>query len=168
MYLVSTNQPSYTGGQIVAIAVSVTSGGNPVSGAAVSVRVTKPNGSASNLSGMTGSNGVASLTYRLQRKLRRGCIKQQQTQTAPLPAPRSWCSKKGQPGGAVHRPAYQSAGGSLASASRKFASSKKYDRLTRSRPLDEVAALQSERQNPVVPRLHIRPVSTRSVWVCVR
>jgi hypothetical protein len=69
---VSTNQPSYTGGQTVAISVSVAAGGNPVSGAAVSVQVTKPNGSASNLSGTTGNNGVASLTYRLQRKATKG------------------------------------------------------------------------------------------------
>src|SRR5205823_4277686 len=38
---VSTNQPTYSGGQTVAISVSVTSGGNPVSGAAVSVVVNK-------------------------------------------------------------------------------------------------------------------------------
>jgi NPCBM-associated, NEW3 domain of alpha-galactosidase len=69
---VSTNQPNYTGGQTVAIAVSVTSGGNAVSGAAVSVQVTKPNGSSSNLSGTTGTNGIASLTYRLQRKATKG------------------------------------------------------------------------------------------------
>jgi uncharacterized membrane protein len=69
---VSTNQPSYTGGQTVAISVSVTSGGNPVSGAAVSVVVNKPSGGASTLSGTTGSNGVASLTYRLQRKATKG------------------------------------------------------------------------------------------------
>jgi hypothetical protein len=69
---VSTNQPSYTGGQSVGIAVSVTSGGNPVSGAAVSVTIMKPNASSSILSGTTGSNGVASLTYRLQRKATKG------------------------------------------------------------------------------------------------
>jgi uncharacterized protein YfaS (alpha-2-macroglobulin family) len=72
MYLVSTNQPSYTGGQIVAIAVSVTSGGNPVSGAAVNVTVLKPNGSSSNLSGSTSTNGVASMSYRLNRKATKG------------------------------------------------------------------------------------------------
>src|SRR5205809_1252593 len=40
---IATNQPSYSGGQTVAISVSVTSGGNPVSGAAVSVVVNKVN-----------------------------------------------------------------------------------------------------------------------------
>ena len=69
---VSTNQPTYAGGQTVAISVSVTSGGNPVSGAAVSVVVNKPTGGASTLSGTTGSNGVASLSYRLQRKATKG------------------------------------------------------------------------------------------------
>jgi uncharacterized membrane protein len=69
---VSTNQPSYTGGQSVAIAVSVTSGGNPVTGAAVNVTVMKPNGSSSNLSGTTSSNGVASMSYRLNRKATKG------------------------------------------------------------------------------------------------
>ncbi|PYV64538.1 MAG: hypothetical protein DMG95_04180 [Acidobacteria bacterium] len=69
---VSTNQPSYTGGQSVAIAVSVTSGGSPVSGAAVSVTVVKPNGSSSNLSGTTSTNGVASMSYRLNRKATKG------------------------------------------------------------------------------------------------
>jgi len=69
---VSTNQPSYTGGQTVAISVSVTSGGNPVSGAAVNVTVVKPNGSSSNLSGTTSTNGVASMSYRLNRKATKG------------------------------------------------------------------------------------------------
>jgi len=69
---VSTNQPTYSGGQTVAISVSVTSGGNPVSGAAVSVVVNKPAGGASTLSGTTGSNGVAVVNYRLNRKAAKG------------------------------------------------------------------------------------------------
>src|SRR5206468_62550 len=69
---VSTNQPSYTGGQTVAISVSVTSGGNPVSGAAVSVVVNKPSGGASTLSGTTASNGVALVSYRLSHKAAKG------------------------------------------------------------------------------------------------
>jgi hypothetical protein len=69
---VATNQPSYTGGQTVAISVSVTSGGNPVSGAGVSVVVNKPSGGASTLSGTTGSNGVAVVNYRLNHKAAKG------------------------------------------------------------------------------------------------
>ena len=69
---IATNQPSYSGGQTVAISVSVTSGGNPVSGAAVSVVVNKPTGGTSTLSGTTGSNGVAVVNYRLNRKAAKG------------------------------------------------------------------------------------------------
>jgi hypothetical protein len=69
---VSTNQPSYTGGQTVAISVSVTSGGGPVSGAAVSVVVTKPTGSTSTLSGTTSGNGVAVVSFRLNKKAAKG------------------------------------------------------------------------------------------------
>jgi hypothetical protein len=69
---IATNQPTYTGGQNVGITVSVTSGGNPVSGASVSVRVTKPNGAGNNLSGTTAANGVASLSYRLTKKATKG------------------------------------------------------------------------------------------------
>jgi NPCBM-associated, NEW3 domain of alpha-galactosidase len=69
---VATNSPSYSGGQNVTIAVTVTSGGSPVSGAAVSVTVTNPNGATSPLSGTTGTNGVATMNYHLQRKAAKG------------------------------------------------------------------------------------------------
>jgi len=69
---VSTNQPSYTSGQTVAISVSVTSGANPVSGAAVSVSVNKPTGGTSTFSATTGSNGVAVVNYRLNHKAAKG------------------------------------------------------------------------------------------------
>jgi hypothetical protein len=69
---VATNSPSYSGGQNVAIAVTVTSAGSPVSGAAVSVTVTNPNGATSPLSGTTGINGVATMNYHLPRKAAKG------------------------------------------------------------------------------------------------
>jgi hypothetical protein len=69
---VATNSPSYSGGQNVAISVTVTSGGSPVSGAAVSVTVTNPNGATSPLSGTTGTNGVATMNYHLPRKAAKG------------------------------------------------------------------------------------------------
>src|SRR6266851_4483586 len=70
--IVATNSASYTGGQNVAISVSVTSGGSPVSGAAVSATVTNPHGSTSPLSGTTGTNGVATMNYHLSRKAAKG------------------------------------------------------------------------------------------------
>ena len=61
----ATNQSSYLPGQIVGVTVSMLYGTVPDAGAGVTVTVTSPSGRAATLSGTTGSNGVASLTYKL-------------------------------------------------------------------------------------------------------
>ncbi len=61
----TTNQSSYLPGQTVAISVSFLYGTLPDAGASMTVSVTAPNGKATTLSGTTGSNGVASLNYKL-------------------------------------------------------------------------------------------------------
>ena len=61
----ATNQSSYLPGQTVAISVSVLSGTSPDAGASVTVYVTAPGGKTTTLRGTTGSNGVASLSYKL-------------------------------------------------------------------------------------------------------
>lgn len=63
----STNQSSYLPGQTVAVAVTMLYGTAPDVGANVSVTVTNPSGKKTTLSGMTGSNGVASLNYKLSK-----------------------------------------------------------------------------------------------------
>jgi hypothetical protein len=65
---VVTNSSTYTGGQNVKVSVSVSSGGNPVSGVAVSAAVTNPTGSTTQLGGTTGTNGVVVLNYRLKKQ----------------------------------------------------------------------------------------------------
>lgn len=64
---VRTNQTSYSFGQTVSVTVTVTAG-SPVSGANVGVTITKTNGSQVGLSGTTGSNGVAVVSYKVKRK----------------------------------------------------------------------------------------------------
>lgn len=64
---VKTNQSSYSFGQTVNVTVTVTAG-SPVSGASVTVTITKSNGSQVTLSGTTGSNGVALVSYKVKRK----------------------------------------------------------------------------------------------------
>lgn len=65
---IATNSSSYLPGQTVGITVGVTSGGNPVSRASVSASVINPNGNVNTLSGTTGNNGVASLSYKLRKQ----------------------------------------------------------------------------------------------------
>jgi len=69
---VSTNQSTYSPGQTVAITVSVRSGTSPDSGAGVSVSVTPPGRKATALTATTGSNGIASLIYKLQKRAATG------------------------------------------------------------------------------------------------
>jgi M6 family metalloprotease-like protein len=61
----TTNQASYLPGQAVAITVSLFHGTLPDAGASVTVTITAPNGKATALNGTTGSNGLASLSYKL-------------------------------------------------------------------------------------------------------
>jgi M6 family metalloprotease-like protein len=65
---VSTNQSTYLLGQQVATTVTVFNGTLPDAGASVTVSVTPPSGSATTLTGKTGSNGVAVLNYKLSRR----------------------------------------------------------------------------------------------------
>jgi len=62
-----TDQSTYLPGQTVAIRVSLLSGTSPDVGASVTVNVTSPSGRTTTLNGTTGSNGVASLSYKLSR-----------------------------------------------------------------------------------------------------
>jgi len=65
---VSTSQSSYVPGQTVGISVILLSGMSPETGAGVSVTVTPPGGKSTVLTGMTGSNGFVSLSYRLSKR----------------------------------------------------------------------------------------------------
>ena len=63
----TTSQSTYMPGQTVGIAVTMLYGTVPDAGAGVSVTVTAPNGKTTTLNSTTGSNGVASLGYKLGR-----------------------------------------------------------------------------------------------------
>ncbi|MGR8981593.1 MAG: Ig-like domain-containing protein [Gammaproteobacteria bacterium] len=65
---VSTDLPSYTKGQIVTVTTWVNSGGNPVSNASVSFKITEPNGAITNSSATTGSDGTAVYKLRLRKQ----------------------------------------------------------------------------------------------------
>jgi hypothetical protein len=73
----ATNQSSYLPGQTVAISVSLLYGTSPDAGASVTVTVTAPDGKATTLRGTTGSNGVASLSYRLSNHAAAGTYRAQ-------------------------------------------------------------------------------------------
>jgi hypothetical protein len=62
-----TDQSTYLPGQTVTIRASLLSGTAPDTGVSVSVAVTSPIGRKTTLSGITGSNGVASLSYKLSK-----------------------------------------------------------------------------------------------------
>jgi hypothetical protein len=62
-----TDQSNYLPGQTVAVRVSMLAGTSPDVGASVTVNVTSPSGKRTALSGITGSNGVASLSYKLSK-----------------------------------------------------------------------------------------------------
>jgi uncharacterized protein YfaS (alpha-2-macroglobulin family) len=65
---VSTSQASYVFGQTVNITAKVLSGAAPVSGSNVNVTIIKADGSQVALSATTGSNGVATASYKIKRK----------------------------------------------------------------------------------------------------
>jgi len=65
---VTTNQVSYLPGQTVNITAKDLSGTSPLSGASITVTITKPNGSQVTLSSTTGSNGVATTSYKLKHR----------------------------------------------------------------------------------------------------
>jgi M6 family metalloprotease-like protein len=73
----TTNQSSYQPGQTVAISVSLLSGTLPDAGASVTGAVTTPGGRTTTLRGTTGSNGVASLSYKLSNHAAAGTYQAQ-------------------------------------------------------------------------------------------
>jgi uncharacterized protein YfaS (alpha-2-macroglobulin family) len=73
----TTNQPSYLPGQTVTVIVTMLYGTTPDVGASVTVSVTAPSGRTTTLSGTTGSNGVASLNYKLSRHAAAGTYQAQ-------------------------------------------------------------------------------------------
>lgn len=64
---VTTNQSSYSRGQTVSITVTLSSGSSAMSGAAVTVNITKSSGSVVTLTGTTGTNGAMTVSYRLKK-----------------------------------------------------------------------------------------------------
>lgn len=72
-----TDQSTYLPGQTVTVRVSLLSGASPDVGASVTVNVMSPSGKAATLSGTTGSNGVASLSYKLSRHAQAGTYQAQ-------------------------------------------------------------------------------------------
>ena len=70
---VTTSQSSYMPGQIVGMTVTVLSGTTACAGASVTVNVMQPNGkTAATLTGKTGTNGVAALSYKLSKSAQAG------------------------------------------------------------------------------------------------
>ena len=73
----TTDQSSYLPGQTVGISVGLFSGTSPDAGASVTVYVTAPGGRTTTLRGTTGSNGVASLSYKLSNHAAAGTYQAQ-------------------------------------------------------------------------------------------
>jgi len=73
----TTNQSSYLPGQTVAISATLLYGTLPDVGASVTVTVTPPSGKVITLSGTTGSNGVALLSYKLSKRAAAGTYQAQ-------------------------------------------------------------------------------------------
>jgi M6 family metalloprotease-like protein len=65
---VSTDRPSYTGGQTVAVRARAISGGSPVANASVTFRITKPNGSVVDQAATTDATGSAVTKLRLKKQ----------------------------------------------------------------------------------------------------
>jgi hypothetical protein len=65
---VATNQLTYNRPETVTITTTVLANGAPVSGASVSVTVTKSNGASTKLAATTGASGVAMVTLSLKQK----------------------------------------------------------------------------------------------------
>jgi uncharacterized protein YfaS (alpha-2-macroglobulin family) len=79
---VSTDKSSYSAGQTVTITVTVLSGSSADSGASVSVSITSPKGNTTSLTGSTGSNGTAVLSYTLRNRATIGTYQVQASTTA--------------------------------------------------------------------------------------
>jgi hypothetical protein len=83
---VATDRSSYTRSQSVTVTARVTTGGAAVAGAAVSFRVTKPNGTTVNATGTTASDGTARYQLRLKRQDPAGSYHASAAVTGPAPA----------------------------------------------------------------------------------
>jgi len=80
---VATGKPTYARGQAVSITAAVGANGSPVSGASVVATVTRPNGSATTLSGTTGSSGYVVLTLQLKKRDQTGTYRVAATANVP-------------------------------------------------------------------------------------
>jgi len=76
---VSTDKSSYSSNQTVLVTVTVVSGSSPDSGASLSVTINPPKGGAMSVSGTTGSNGIATVTYTLKKRAMSGTYQVQTT-----------------------------------------------------------------------------------------
>lgn len=76
---VATSKPSYSAGQTATMTATVRSGTTAVSGAAVTFTIRQPNGVLATLRATSGSNGVASASYRIARKNAAGVYQVQAT-----------------------------------------------------------------------------------------
>jgi uncharacterized protein YfaS (alpha-2-macroglobulin family) len=79
---VSTDQSSYNPGQTVAVRVSLQSGASPDVGASVTANIITPSGKTTILTGTTGSNGLASLSYKISKRAAAGTYQVLATTTA--------------------------------------------------------------------------------------
>src|SRR5262249_38160959 len=70
--LTATDKQTYANRDTATIVVSVTDGANPSPGASVTAAVVSPNGTHTSYSGLTGANGVATFTYKINSKLGTG------------------------------------------------------------------------------------------------
>jgi hypothetical protein len=67
--LTSSDKPSYINRDTATLLVSVTDGSQPVVGANISASVTASKGSCTTYTGVTGANGLAVFTYKVNSKL---------------------------------------------------------------------------------------------------
>jgi hypothetical protein len=79
---VSTNPSIALPGQTVTVNVTVLSGTSPDAGASVTVTVTPPSGRTQTMTGTTGSNGVASLSYKVNKHAATGTYQVQASTTS--------------------------------------------------------------------------------------
>jgi hypothetical protein len=64
----SSDKPSYTSNQTAVLAAYVTGNGSPLSGATLTFTIRKPSGQTVVVSAVSGANGYANYSYRLNRK----------------------------------------------------------------------------------------------------
>lgn len=67
-FLSPSDDATYADRQTVTIKVLVQAGGAPVAGATVAGTITTANGSITNISGTTGTDGTATFSYRINKR----------------------------------------------------------------------------------------------------